>query len=437
MSRVYFVVVLILAGAPVKTLASAPPDAFDGSFRLDTGEVITGGYFVENGQGLYVFMDALGLERGGLFERRGAATLGAVPGMGAEGVEIEFLAGDEGRFDRLVWRQPGAKPARGKRVHPHRSRTVEFESGDGTALKGRLLTPACPGPHPVLVTVHGSGPVDRHGGPFHSYFLQLGMAVLAYDKRGFEFEPDDWDEPDLPDLAADAAAAVRFAAQQQDLDRERIGLFGSSQAGWTAPPAAVEAPQTDFLIIRVGPSQSAFATVLHEIRQELRAEGLAGLDLDYAMGLYRELYTLAMNGAPLTATDALVTPYLDEAWYRTAFGEGPVSLRWSVDWWTRAEVNLAMSPQAALRRFEGPVLWFLAERDENVPLVSTRAALERAFAASPGRDQEIVVIEDAPHSFILDTPEGPRYAEGFFSRMAEWLAVRGFSDPACWRDEVE
>jgi pimeloyl-ACP methyl ester carboxylesterase len=87
----------------------------------------------------------------------------------------------------------------------------------------------------------------------------------------------------------------------------------------------------------------------------------------------------------------------------------------------------------ALEAFDGPVLWFLAERDENVPLVATRVALERAFAAAPGDDHEMVVIEDAPHSFILDGPDGtPRYTDAFFSTMAQWMAKRGFTDRSCW-----
>lgn len=86
-----------------------------------------------------------------------------------------------------------------------------------------------------------------------------------------------------------------------------------------------------------------------------------------------------------------------------------------------------------LERFAGPVLWFLAEQDENVPLVSTRAALERAFAAAPGTDHEVVVLEGALHSFLIATPEGPpRFASGFFDRMAAWMGERGFSDAACW-----
>lgn len=430
--RLATLVLLGVIGAASGTAAlQNDVEAFDGSFRLDTGQTITGGYFVESGVGRWLYMDTQGLEVGGIFERAGERLLRAAPMSGPEGVEIEFVGEAESGYDELEWRRPGREPIRGVRVHPHTPREVGFRSEDGTNLEGRLLEPRCAGPHPVIVSVHGSGPVDRYGGPFHTFFLQHGLAVLAYDKRGYTSEPDDWIEPDFADLSADVAAAVRFVASQPGIDPDRIGIFGSSQGGWTGPPAAVAAPETDFLIVRVGPAQASLEVILHEIRQELRAAGLSGLDLDAAMDLRRELYELALAGERISATDSVVEPYLSETWYLEAFGEGLISERWSERWWEAAERNLAWSPEPALELFSGPVLWFLAERDENVPLVSTRAALERAFRTSPGSDQEIVVIDDVPHSFIRDSPEGPRYADGFFSRMGAWLAARGFARANC------
>lgn len=409
----------------------AGPDVFDGSYRLETGEVLTGGYFVEDGQGRYLYLDADHPVVGGLFERTGSDSMRSVIPDG--GIEITFLRNEEGVPDGLIWTMEGHAPLRGDRVYPHRSRAVTFASADGSRLSGRLLLPECRGPHPVVVSVHGSGPVNRYGGPYQTYFITQGMAVLAYDKRGYTPEPGAWEEPDLARLAADAAAAVEFAAGQREIDPDRIGLVGSSQAGWVLPRAAVEAPVTRFLILRAGAAARVAETVLHERRQELRQQGLGGLDLDYAMDLRRQIYELALQGAPLAATDALVAPYLEEPWYRAAFGEGPLSRRWSTRWWAWAERNLGVSARTDLEAFAGPVLWFLAQRDENVPLVRTAQVLREAFAASPGEDQTIVVVANARHSFLIDDPDGAtRFSDEFFRPMGEWLRTRGLSDRACW-----
>ncbi len=391
-------------------------EAFDGSFRLTTGEVITGGLFVEAGQSRFLFMDTENLARGGLFERAGDQLLRSIV---PPGVEIEFIKRDGG-IDGLVWREKGRDPIAGRRVYPHRSRPVRMTSADGTELRGRLMLPACTGPHPVIVSVHGSGPVNRYGGPYHTFFLQQGMAVLAYDKRGYTTNSEAWREPDLASLSADVATAVRFAAEQPEIDADRIGIAGSSQAGWVVPRAAVEAKQTSFMILRAGAALTQLETVLHEIRQELRSDGLSGLDLDHSMELRREIYMLAIAGKPISAADALVAPYLDEPWYRTAFGVGPVSSRWSSHWWDWAGRNLSVASAPDVAKFEGAVLWFLAELDENVPLVSTRAALEGAL-----------------HSFLIPSPDGPpRFSPGYFDRMKGWLEERKFSDRKCFAGQM-
>jgi dienelactone hydrolase len=421
-----------MIGPPVE--AQTGVDAFDGSFRLESGEVVTGGYFVENAQGHFLYLDTKGLKKGGLFERVGDNVLRSV--IPANTIEVDFDVGPNGEVNSLLWKEQGQKPVHGTRIDPHDVRPVEFKSDDGTALHGRLLVPRCPGAHPAVVYVQGSGAVDRHNGPFQTFLLQQGVAVLSYDKRGYTTDRGAWHEPDLSQLAADAAAAVRLLATQPGIDADRIGIFGVSQGGWVAPAAAVEAEEVSFMILRAGAAVSEFETHMHESRQEFRADGLHGLDLDYAVDLEREIYRLAMDGRPISATDDLVAPYVDTAWYQTAFGDAPVSESWSDRWWRWAQHNFAVSAVPYLRQFEGPVLWFLGGRDQNVPLIPTRAALERAFAATPGGDHEIDVIKEAPHSFLIPGPDGlPHFAPGFFSRIGEWLSEHGDSDARCWRAE--
>jgi dienelactone hydrolase len=426
--------VLALALCPARTNAQSNAgggdvERFDGSFRLETGEVVTGGYMVEGGA-FWVYMDTEGLERGGLFDRSGDTLISRIPPDGA--VRIEFHRGASGGFDELTWRE-GGRPLHGERVYPHDSRPVSFKSADGTQLRGRLLTPRCPGPHPAVVMVHGSGPANRYGGPFHLFLLKHGVAVLAYDKRGYTPDPDAWREPDLAEMSADAAAGIEFLAGLPEIDDRRVGVWGSSQGGWTAPPAALSAPHAAYLILRAGAALTEAETNLHEIRQELRAEGLHGLELDYAITLRREVYRLAMDGKPITAADALVAPYVEESWYRSAFGDGPISEIWSKRWWGWAQRNLAVESASSVARFDRPVLWFLGERDEAVPLVATRAALERAFERAPGDDHVLVVVSDAPHSFLIRSKDGRlHYAHGVFERVGTWLAERGFTDQSCW-----
>lgn len=93
-----------------------------------------------------------------------------------------------------------------------------------------------------------------------------------------------------------------------------------------------------------------------------------------------------------------------------------------------------MAPSPYLRDLSLPILWFLAEEDENVPMVPSIVALKDAFDASPGGDETLVVIEDSEHSMLVRLPSGGfRYVDGVWSRMRAWLAARNLSDEGCHR----
>jgi len=141
--------------------------------------------------------------------------------------------------------------------------SVEFYSG-GTKLMGRLLLPEGEGPFPAIVQTHGSGMSSR--GSDGAYFVptalvDAGFAVLYYDKRGVgdsegifvEVGPDTggWR---LPQLADDALAGVALLRGLEEIDPERIGLMGGSQAGWVNPLVASRSDDLAFVVSVVGPT---------------------------------------------------------------------------------------------------------------------------------------------------------------------------------------
>ena len=98
--------------------------------------------------------------------------------------------------------------------------------------------PVGAGPFPAIVMAHGSGRVTRHDqGYFAREWLNLGFAVLRYDKRGVGESTGAYSgvgiangERMIADLASDAAAAARFLRARPRIDAKSVGLFGSSQA---------------------------------------------------------------------------------------------------------------------------------------------------------------------------------------------------------------
>jgi cephalosporin-C deacetylase-like acetyl esterase len=110
---------------------------------------------------------------------------------------------------------------------------VEFEAEGGVTLRGWLLSPDGPGPHPAITMAHGYAGVKEHGlERFAWAFAEDGFVVLVHDHRSFgasDGEPrqdvDPWRQ------IADWRRAISFLESRPEVDPRRIGLWGTSYAG--------------------------------------------------------------------------------------------------------------------------------------------------------------------------------------------------------------
>ncbi len=125
----------------------------------------------------------------------------------------------------------------------HQEIPVQFACA-GALIAGTINLPSSPGRHPAVAWVHGAGAEERlpyDGAPLVQTLVRSGVAVLSYDKRGVggsqgECCPGDQGHFNL--LAADADGAVSALRSRPEVDPDRIGLLGGSQAGWIVPLAA-------------------------------------------------------------------------------------------------------------------------------------------------------------------------------------------------------
>jgi pimeloyl-ACP methyl ester carboxylesterase len=109
---------------------------------------------------------------------------------------------------------------------------ISFESA-GQPCRGWLYLPAATGPHPVIVMAHGFGAVKEMGlDRFAERFAQAGYACLVFDYR--HFGSSDGEPRQLLDIERqlqDWASAITFVRGHDELDRNRVGLWGTSFAG--------------------------------------------------------------------------------------------------------------------------------------------------------------------------------------------------------------
>lgn len=103
----------------------------------------------------------------------------------------------------------------------------------GATLAAWWYLPDGPGPHPAVVMAHGFGAVkemflDR----FAECFAQAGLAVLVFDHRGFGASTGTPRQEADPVLQArDYRHAITWLCTRPEVDRTRIGIWGTSYSG--------------------------------------------------------------------------------------------------------------------------------------------------------------------------------------------------------------
>jgi pimeloyl-ACP methyl ester carboxylesterase len=121
----------------------------------------------------------------------------------------------------------------------------------GARLAGTVALPAA-GRFPVVLMVHGSGPLDRNEnmpGQRLSVFdavgerlAREGVASLRFDKRGCGASTGHFHTAGLHDLVADVVAWLDFLGREDFCDAERVLLLGHSEGCLVAPLAITERP---------------------------------------------------------------------------------------------------------------------------------------------------------------------------------------------------
>jgi len=228
-----------------------------------------------------------------------------------------------------------------------------FASGS-TQLSYRLDVPAHTAPVGAVVFGHGSGLQTKDSCRIAGVadgFVARGYATLCFDKRGVgastgQFVPLSIENrvAVFEDLASDMAAGVAFLRGRSEIDPNRIGLAGPSQAGWIVPLAAAKT-QAAFMLIIVGPTVSV------------------GVEHFYSS-------IVEVTNAPV-----------EEGYNALPSYNGPHGF----------------DPRPVLESLDVPGLWLLGGVDRSIPTPATVAILEQLIAS--GKPYSHVVYPTLGHTF--------------------------------------
>jgi dienelactone hydrolase len=136
---------------------------------------------------------------------------------------------------------------------PHMDRpgerlVIPFENA---SLYGVLRKPAGDGPHPVVIMVPGLDSTKEEFKATEDLFLERGLATFSVDGPG-QGEAE-YDLPIRPDWEVPGRAFVDALVARDDIDAERIGVWGVSLGGYYAPRFVSGDDRIKALITLCGP----------------------------------------------------------------------------------------------------------------------------------------------------------------------------------------
>jgi pimeloyl-ACP methyl ester carboxylesterase len=204
---------------------------------------------------------------------------------------------------------------------------------EGDTLSGTIVVSNTTILCPAVIMIHGSGKATRDI-PYAKKLAEKGLAVLTYDKRGCGNSGGEYvgnlnvSTGNLELLAHDALAGLQLLFNHPRIDKNLVGTWGISQAGWIAPIVATESKSIAFMVMLSCPT----VTVV----QELKYSDLAENDPDVFKKYSQKEIDDHMNS-------------------------------WSFSNIFFKIVGFNLDPVDYLKKLDIPVLWIYGEQDRSIP----------------------------------------------------------------------
>lgn len=295
---------------------------------------------------------------------------------------------------------------------------VEYEV-NGVLVRGTFYRPSgAHGPLPVIVLAHGWAMVA--GGDLEEYaatMVNAGFAALTFDFRNLgASEGAPRQELDPHQQIDDFRAAISYVRSRPEVDRERIGIWGSSYAGGHALTVAAIDKRVRCVVAQV-PSIDGYAAGLRRVRHDKASERRMRFNADReARFAGSEPTTL-----PIVSDDpdaAVVYPgrdsfdYMIEESKRCPTWVNAVTLK-------SLEMAQEYSPGDFIRRIgPTPLLMIIADNDGLTPTDLQQDAFNQAH-----HPKKLILVSGGHYSVYRENFDTTRRA------AADWFVEHLRSDP--------
>jgi len=235
----------------------------------------------------------------------------------------------------------------------------------------------------LVLFIHGDGAIDAtHDDgykPLWERLASVGYASLSMDKRGIGGSEGNWLDQSMDDRVEEAQQILAWAKQQPEIDTNRIGVWGASQAGWVIPKLAAK-EKLAFSIL-VSPAINWLTQGEYNTRSQMAKEGRSSAEIEKQVNADKRINDLLKLGASYEE-------YVKKA-------DPDVMSR---DRWNFVSKNYLTDATKDISNFNSPVLLMLGDHDINVDVKETEKVYKDNIF--PSDLLKVKILEDTEHSML-------------------------------------
>jgi len=288
-------------------------------------------------------------------------------------------------------------------------------------------------PRASVILVHGNDPETREMGFIIPFFVCNGVNVISYDQRGVGESAGDWFLNGPSQRADDVEAIYDVMRSDPHVDAHRIGIWGFSNGGWTAPLVSIHRPVA-FMILKSAPTESLAQNIDYEVEQTMRRHNAEDAS-PQAIALWHAFESSLDGSVSWSDTKRLYDIDAKQPWFQYSL---------------MPDLGISIPPPpskiAGLRRLvtfdpthtllsvsSTPTLALYGALDRNVDAADSAAHLRDYLRRAGDRDVTIRMYPNAGHQLIVsksgyngDPAPPERFVPDYPQIMITWLAQRGF-----------
>ena len=267
-------------------------------------------------------------------------------------------------------------------------------------VSGELILPLGESTFPLIIYVWGSGPTNykktKSSNTF-KLFLESGYALLLYDKPGSgkstgKFTPKKL----ITERTLIAGKIIEKVSQNQQIDSNKIGLFGSSQAGYIIPSIIKTTPMVSFAISWSTPMENGVPQSAYQVKEFLICEGYSPIQASKAEKMYIEREMAQTYNEYLLPATYLnnIDPVRDVLGWGDILAESsfkPISV----------DSDDLIDPKEMLLDVNIPYLALYGENDKNINPIQAIDAFKEIINDRAKDNFFVHLIPDADHNMVI------------------------------------